>query len=800
MVDFHDYPATNDISSNDNSKYSLTIQRKRCAHDDCKHYPNPCLSCLQAVGKNDHETCRFRNIRAFKQRGKKTVEWCFVSSKSLGIPLKILPSMNIPLMTKEQRQYVRETIRPTVKRLLDREIDWMNKTEGRYRRRLPSTNARHTCDYCLTSIFNVHFMCSICGVDRCVGCYDESTYWNSSNTDNGTDLNNDNDDDPTICTLGRRHTKDQFIPIVKYNLNTLWSLRLQTSMNLPSKCFISSSPITNHPVYASHSASSPSSSPIMTPASLSFTSNTSPPWPSQRKSNNHLVYYHHLSSQLNICNGLDSSYQEQQQKQLLVISQKDITLDIFQHYWRKGKPAIIQDVMELSKTDWSPQTFCSLYGNDMIEAIDCHTMKVNNMKIKDFFKGYMDHQKKPVLKIKDWPPQSEFAKVCPRWYEDFMSMLPMNEYCGVNGVFNLSNRLPQEFIKPDLGPKMFIAYGLDFTDGMTTVGTTNLHCDMTDAVNVMCHSQPMDINANNNKKYDIGVSSSPGPAAAVWDVFAFDDLPVLRQFLTQLLREKGESFVEPSMMSKSVRPRPSSPSHTAHFLYSTPTSSSSTPTLAPSSSSPGSSSSSPLPSSSSTPTSSSPSELKQSTIISSEKKTKDPVHSQWIYLTEDLLERLKREYGIQSWRIYQNPGDAVYIPAGCAHQVANYQSAIKCAYDFISPENIERSATITRQLAKARQEDVLQLHSTLLYSWISTYRRPTTTSSLIKIKSEEEEEEEEDDDDDERSFLDTKKRKKKKISNLTMKSETDCTSHGNQNGRKKKGRKPKNDNLECNQG
>jgi [histone H3]-dimethyl-L-lysine9 demethylase len=47
----------------------------------------------------------------------------------------------------------------------------------------------------------------------------------------------------------------------------------------------------------------------------------------------------------------------------------------------------------------------------------------------------------------------------------------------------------------------------------------------------------------------------------------------------------------------------------------------------------------------------------------------DPVLRQAFYISTPLLEKLREEYHVVPWRIYQNPGDAVFIPAGCAHQV-----------------------------------------------------------------------------------------------------------------------------------
>jgi lysine-specific demethylase 3 len=47
----------------------------------------------------------------------------------------------------------------------------------------------------------------------------------------------------------------------------------------------------------------------------------------------------------------------------------------------------------------------------------------------------------------------------------------------------------------------------------------------------------------------------------------------------------------------------------------------------------------------------------------------DPIHSQHFFLTATLRKKLWDEYRVKSWRIYQRPGEAVFIPAGCAHQV-----------------------------------------------------------------------------------------------------------------------------------
>ncbi|KAI8888829.1 hypothetical protein K501DRAFT_267634 [Backusella circina FSU 941] len=64
--------------------------------------------------------------------------------------------------------------------------------------------------------------------------------------------------------------------------------------------------------------------------------------------------------------------------------------------------------------------------------------------------------------------------------------------------------LPEEYIPPDLGPKMFTSQ----VNNPAIKSRTKLHCDIANAVNVMCYTKTES-------------------AAAVWDIFASKDLPDL---------------------------------------------------------------------------------------------------------------------------------------------------------------------------------------------------------------------------------------------------------------------------------
>ncbi|MCD7458077.1 Lysine-specific demethylase jmj25 [Datura stramonium] len=80
----------------------------------------------------------------------------------------------------------------------------------------------------------------------------------------------------------------------------------------------------------------------------------------------------------------------------------------------------------------------------------------------------------------------------------------------------------------------------------------------------------------------------------------------------------------------------------------------------------------------------------------------------------------KEEFNIEPWTFEQYLGEAVFIPAGCPHQVRNRQSCIKVAVDFVSPENVQECIRLTedfRLLQNSRsKQDILEVKKLGLYA------------------------------------------------------------------------------------
>ncbi|KAJ7743727.1 hypothetical protein DFH07DRAFT_869890 [Mycena maculata] len=312
------------------------------------------------------------------------------------------------------------------------------------------------------------------------------------------------------------------------------------------------------------------------------------------------------------------------QDMCVLLGHENLTEDIFRPLWAKGDPLLVTDVGARFKVPWNPRYFIDTYGSQRCEVIECQQGRTRDTTV-----GHFPTSERVLIWPQDWPPSSDFEMEFPQLFQDFNAAVPMPNYVRRDGVLNLTSHFPSNTIVPDLGPKMYNAYA-NLTD-RDSKGTTQLHIDMLDALNIMTYAS---------------LDSENKDGRAVWDLFRAQDSNKIRRFLQ------------------------------AKFP----------------------------------------------------KNSGDPIHGQEVYLDDNAWRDLWTEHGVKSYRVYQTPGDAIFIPAGCAHQVRNLSDCIKVAIDFVSPENIKQCEKLTQEFRQENtripwKEDVLQLRTMMWFAWLSCCRQ-----------------------------------------------------------------------------
>ncbi|KAJ4976463.1 hypothetical protein NE237_001569 [Protea cynaroides] len=180
------------------------------------------------------------------------------------------------------------------------------------------------------------------------------------------------------------------------------------------------------------------------------------------------------------------------------------SLEHFQKHLSKGQPVIVRNVLQnTSNLSWDPMVMLRTFlekssakpGNDIktVKATDCLDWCEVEIGIQQFFKGYMEGRTHAnlwpeMLKVKDWPSPNLFQEQFPSHSAEFIRALPFQEYTNPNsGILNLAVKLPKEFSKPDLGPRLYISYGIAEELGRGD-SVNKLYFDSSDVVNVLAHT------------------------------------------------------------------------------------------------------------------------------------------------------------------------------------------------------------------------------------------------------------------------------------------------------------------------
>ncbi|KAK7280613.1 hypothetical protein RJT34_25678 [Clitoria ternatea] len=430
----------------------------------------------------------------------------------------------------------------------------------------------------------------------------------------------------------------------------------------------------------------------------------------------------------------------------------------FQCHWEKGEPVIVSNVLECtSGLSWEPlvmwracrQITNTKHGQHLdVKAIDCLDWCEGEINIHQFFTGYTDGREDwchwpQILKLKDWPSSNLFEERLPRHCAEFISSLPYKEYTDpLTGALNVAVKLPNDCLKPDMGPKTYIAYGFPQELGRGD-SVTKLHCDMSDAVNVLTHIAEVpwkskvlaaieklkpkhleqdkeellggdqhgedNVNMHNSSSYIINDLEKQNDVQFMEHEGGLcdgkeDEQPSGSNDVA-LVNENGYSCGSELKEDDKAKIKQGN-----DLLFGKDASEGAlwdifrrqdVPKLQE--------------------------YLKKHfrefrhVYCCPLKQVIHPIHDQTFYLTMEHKRKLKEEYGIEPWTFIQRLGDAVFIPTGCPHQVRNLKSCIKVALDFVSPENVGECFRLTEEfrtlpINHRSSEDKLEVKKMTIYA------------------------------------------------------------------------------------
>ncbi|CAI0424476.1 unnamed protein product [Linum tenue] len=202
-----------------------------------------------------------------------------------------------------------------------------------------------------------------------------------------------------------------------------------------------------------------------------------------------------------------SSREDSSDNYLFYPNAKNLTeedFEHFRHHWMKAEPVLVSNVLGTgSGLSWEPmvmwrafrqiknENYDTLLDVKILDCLDWCEVDINLHKFFDgYSKGEFDSMGWPrILKLKDWPPSAMFHERLPQHGAEYTCCLPFKGYTHLaDGPLNLAAKLPKKSLKPDMGPKTYIAYGFPQELGRGD-SVTKLHCDMSDAVYILAHTK-----------------------------------------------------------------------------------------------------------------------------------------------------------------------------------------------------------------------------------------------------------------------------------------------------------------------
>ncbi|CAF1055971.1 unnamed protein product [Rotaria sordida] len=427
----------------------------------CISYPNDISRCVdcQTANPNDasmHLTgCRFQHCRTLNYFGDNIyeVEGFTTSSEAKTEDIESLYTLNSngqpPLIPSDANFIFKHIAKLFCLMFNHEQSERSTNNEKNIIRKKYMAGWREVCDECLTTLFNYHYMCKQCGYMICIEC---SKQFSQLTIEKRKKLKRFcSHDDNSFC-LSEFIPWDAVLKLRSDVIDYLSRLKIDYSIKLyhSSKAENLSTFIKSLKMKRSHEARD------IQKIWSSIDCNCDP----------NIEFY--CNDRLPVFNEWNSENAKQ----------------FFRKVWSTSCPVLVKQVHhKLSKTLWLPNAFKEhMIDHHETPALwDCETLApilTNEDILARFWDGFErlnirlkdnDHDgRRRILKLKDWPTKKDFASVFPTLLHDLMVNIPFSDYTKrsykydnvtyLGGSMNIVERLPSCLVKPDLGPKLYIAY------------------------------------------------------------------------------------------------------------------------------------------------------------------------------------------------------------------------------------------------------------------------------------------------------------------------------------------------------
>ncbi|KAK2456570.1 lysine-specific demethylase JMJ25 [Trifolium repens] len=426
---------------------------------------------------------------------------------------------------------------------------------------------------------------------------------------------------------------------------------------------------------------------------------------------------------------------------------EDLKIDgigMFRMHWKTGEPIIVKQVFDWSSmSSWDPlviwrgileTTDANMKDdNKMVKAIDCLDGSEIDIELGQFMKGYsegriLENGWPQILKLKDWPSPSASEEFLLYQRPDFISKLPLLQYIHSKwGLLNVAAKLPHYSLQNDVGPKIYISYGISDELGRGD-SVTKLHFNMRDMVYLLVHTSEVKLKDWQRTKVEMmektykesEVKESHGdpnicsrgisPDSSLCTKINGLDLESDQKDSTmdhgfEVYSSAGGNMVNCEITSRQngdvskiphpgvlwdVFRRQDVPKVTEYL------------------------------------------KMHWKEFRKSDDIVTWPLYDGAIFLDRHHKRKLKEEFGVEPWSFEQNLGEAIFVPAGCPFQARNVQSTVQLGLDFLSPESLGEAVRLAEEVRRLPNEHEAKLQ-VLEVGKISLYAASSAIKEVQKL-------------------------------------------------------------------